>query len=110
MKAKSRTKTEVRTVPAGAFKATCLALLDEVERGEVRLVVTKRGKAVAEVRAPQAEPKPFRSVVGRSPGIKAPSLEEWAKMKAELIQDMDKSTARLAEMLQDDKVGKRKRA
>ena len=36
-----------RTVPAGAFKQGCLALLDEVASGGVELVVTKRGKPVA---------------------------------------------------------------
>lgn len=41
--------TNSRTVPAGVFKARCLALLDEVARLGGILVVTKRGKPVARV-------------------------------------------------------------
>ncbi len=36
-----------RTVMASAFKARCLALLDQVELDRVPLVITKRGKPVA---------------------------------------------------------------
>jgi prevent-host-death family protein len=38
-----------RLVMASEFKQRCLALLDEVERTGVPLVVTKRGRAVARV-------------------------------------------------------------
>jgi prevent-host-death family protein len=38
-----------RHVPAGQFKAQCLALLDEVAATGRSLVVTKRGRPVAEV-------------------------------------------------------------
>ncbi|MEX1104116.1 MAG: type II toxin-antitoxin system Phd/YefM family antitoxin, partial [Dehalococcoidia bacterium] len=38
-----------RTMPAGEFKAKCLALLDEVAETGEELVVTKRGKPVARV-------------------------------------------------------------
>ena len=38
-----------RTIPAGEFKAKCLALLDEVAASGEELVVTKRGKPVARV-------------------------------------------------------------
>jgi prevent-host-death family protein len=38
-----------RHVPAGLFKAKCLALLDEVAATGRPLVVTKRGRPVAEV-------------------------------------------------------------
>jgi prevent-host-death family protein len=39
----------VKTVPAGAFKQGCLALLDEVSEQGIELVVTKRGRPVARV-------------------------------------------------------------
>lgn len=39
----------MRTVAAGEFKQRCLALLDEVGASGEPIVVTKRGKAVAEV-------------------------------------------------------------
>ena len=38
---------ESRTVRASTFKAQCLALLDQVERTHVEIVVTKRGRPVA---------------------------------------------------------------
>ena len=38
-----------RTVSAADFKARCLALLDQVASSRETLVVTKRGKAVAQV-------------------------------------------------------------
>ena len=31
------------------FKAHCLAILDEVARGKKRVIITKRGKPIAEV-------------------------------------------------------------
>jgi prevent-host-death family protein len=34
-------------IAAGAFKAQCLALLDEVDRERKEIVVTKRGRPVA---------------------------------------------------------------
>lgn len=37
------------TVPAGEFKARCLKLLDEVAAKRQTLVVTKRGRPVAQV-------------------------------------------------------------
>ncbi len=38
-----------RQIAAGKFKATCLAVLDEVQRGRQEVVITKRGKAVARI-------------------------------------------------------------
>jgi prevent-host-death family protein len=38
-----------RTVKAAEFKQTCLALMDEVERGGEPIVITKRGKPVAKL-------------------------------------------------------------
>jgi len=38
-----------RIIKASEFKAKCLALLDEVERTGDRLIITKKGKPVAEV-------------------------------------------------------------
>ena len=37
----------MRTIPAGKFKAECLALLDEVAASGEEIIVTKRGKPVA---------------------------------------------------------------
>jgi prevent-host-death family protein len=38
-----------RTVAASAFKAQCLALLDQVAESKVSLIITKRGRVVARV-------------------------------------------------------------
>ena len=43
----------MRTIPAGEFKAKCLALMDEVEATGEAIVVTKRGKPVARLCAMQ---------------------------------------------------------
>jgi prevent-host-death family protein len=39
----------MRTIPAGEFKQTCLRLLDEVGESGEPIVVTKRGRAVAQL-------------------------------------------------------------
>ena len=47
----------MRTVPAGVFKAKCLALLEEVNATGEPVLVTKRGKPVACVVVPAPEKK-----------------------------------------------------
>lgn len=42
-------KPEEKTIPAGKFKAECLAILDEVQESGESVVVTKSGKPVARV-------------------------------------------------------------
>jgi prevent-host-death family protein len=39
----------MRTMPAGKFKATCLALLDDVQTRREPVLVTKNGKPVAKL-------------------------------------------------------------
>jgi prevent-host-death family protein len=39
----------MRSVPAGEFKAKCLAIMDEVQAGGEAIVITKRGKPVVRV-------------------------------------------------------------
>jgi prevent-host-death family protein len=39
----------MRTLPAGEFKQTCLRLLDEVGESGEPIVITKRGKPVAQL-------------------------------------------------------------
>jgi prevent-host-death family protein len=46
-----------RTIKASEFKAKCLAVLDEVERTRQTVVITKRGKPVAEL-VPHSAEKP----------------------------------------------------
>ncbi len=41
--------TPIKKIAAGKFKATCLALLDEVQTGGHEVIVTKYGKPVAKL-------------------------------------------------------------
>lgn len=40
---------EMKTIAAGEFKQTCLRLLDEVGESREPILITKRGKAVAQL-------------------------------------------------------------
>jgi prevent-host-death family protein len=50
----------MRSIPAGRFKAQCLALLDDVAATGETIVVTKRGKPIAQV----APLEPPASLIG----------------------------------------------
>lgn len=72
------------TIPAGEFKAKCLKLLDQVAERHETLIITKRGKPVAEVN-PVSVPGDF---VGSMRGtgeilgdIISPIDVEWEAMK-----------------------------
>lgn len=72
----------VRTIPAGQFKARCLALLDEVSSTGDQLVITKRGKPVARV-LPVADIEPvdlFGSVVWEG-DILSPIDDDWDALR-----------------------------
>jgi len=43
------TAMKTKTIPAGAFKARCLAIMDEVQAKRQAVVITKRGKPVAKL-------------------------------------------------------------
>ena len=45
----SQGEAGVRTITASEFKAKCLKIMDEVAETGERVVITKRGKPVAEV-------------------------------------------------------------
>jgi prevent-host-death family protein len=40
---------KTKTIPAGKFKARCLAIMDEVQAKRQAVVITKRGKPVAKL-------------------------------------------------------------
>jgi len=65
-----------RIVPAGEFKARCLALLDLVSETGEELVVTKRGKPVARV-VPAEEPPSLSGSVVWEGDLIAPIDEDW---------------------------------
>jgi prevent-host-death family protein len=71
------TMSTKRVVPAGRFKAQCLALLDRVEQTGEPLVVTRRGRPVAEVAPIRARKRTLKgSVVVRGDVVGA-LLEAW---------------------------------
>ena len=47
----------MRTIPAGEFKAKCLAIMDEVQAGGEPVIITKRGKPVVRITALEAKMK-----------------------------------------------------
>ena len=68
--------TKPRSIPAGQFKARCLALLDEVAERGAELVVTKRGKPVARV-VPVEAPADLAGSILREGDLVAPTGEAW---------------------------------
>jgi prevent-host-death family protein len=67
-----------KIVPAGQFKAECLALLDEVAATGQPVVVTKHGKPVAQVVPVKAAVvKPLKGSVLYQKDLVAPILDEW---------------------------------
>ena len=77
---------KTRTMPAGKFKAHCLAVMDEVQRKGQSVVITKRGKPVAKL-VPMEGPRDdiFGFMKGKikikgdvvKPAL---SLREWGKL------------------------------
>jgi prevent-host-death family protein len=65
-------------VAAGRFKAECLALLDRVEHTREPIVVTKRGRPVAELVPVRTRRRPsLRGSVTIHGDIVAPMLGPW---------------------------------
>jgi prevent-host-death family protein len=71
--------TGSRTVSASEFKATCLALMDEVEREGTEITITKHRKPVARI-VPASKPFPF---IGRTSGFMSVASD------ADLIAPLD---------------------
>jgi prevent-host-death family protein len=63
-------------IPAGEFKAKCLALLDEVAATGETLVVTKRGKPVASI-LPFEPPRSLRGSILHEEDLISPIGEDW---------------------------------
>lgn len=77
----------VKTIPAGVFKANCLAIMDEVQSKREPVLITKRGKPVAKL-VPIETNKPdiFNFLRGKGlvvGDVVAPviPLEEWNRIK-----------------------------
>lgn len=72
------TMSKKRLMPAGKFKAECLAVLDRVAETGERVVVTKRGRPVAEVvPVKNSRSRPLTGSVTISGDIVAPVLGDW---------------------------------
>jgi prevent-host-death family protein len=71
-------KSRDRAIPAGEFKATCLALLDEVSTRRRSFVVTKRGRPVARVvPMPSDQQGTLRGSLVHEEDLLAPIGVEW---------------------------------
>ena len=72
----------MKTIPAGKFKAQCLALIDDVYEHGGEVLITKRGKPKAKL-VPIAEAKPgsiFGFLKGKAKivgDIVSPIVEPW---------------------------------
>jgi prevent-host-death family protein len=86
-------RVAMRTIPAGEFKAKCLAIMDEIQAGGESVVITKRGKPVVRVTALEASSvAERRPVFGAMRGLATIvgeivesefSDEEWERMENE---------------------------
>lgn len=75
-----------KTVKASEFKATCLALMDEVARTGQSVVITKRGEPVAELVPHKAARRPelfgvWKGKVEIVGDIISPIDVEWEALK-----------------------------
>jgi len=77
----------MKTIPAGAFKTNCLAIMDEVKAKRETVVITKHGEPVAKlvpVNSDKDEIFGFFSGKGSITGdVVAPALsaEEWGNLR-----------------------------
>jgi prevent-host-death family protein len=70
-------RTQERRIPAGRFKATCLALLDEVAVTRRGFIVTKRGRPVARVTPVDDRAPDLAGSIVFEHDIVAPLDEAW---------------------------------
>ena len=78
----------MKTIAAGTFKATCLAVMDEVQSKREPVLITKNGKPVAQLVPVQAEQKDpifgfYKGKLKITGDIIAPvvPLENWSSLK-----------------------------
>lgn len=70
----------MESLTVSKFKATCLAVLDRVAKTKKRLIITKRGKPIAELIPYEAEmePAPLKDTVAFMGDIISPvATEDW---------------------------------
>lgn len=74
----------METMSASKFKATCLAVLEEVARQKTRIIITKRGKPIAEVipYEPEAEQMPLKDTITFMGDLISPVAgDDWEALK-----------------------------
>jgi prevent-host-death family protein len=74
----------MESLSVSEFKATCLAVLEDINRQKKRIVITKRGKPIAEVIPFETEQKdiPLRDTVTYMGDIVSPVAEDdWEALK-----------------------------
>jgi len=77
---------KIKTIPAGAFKARCLAIMDEVAARREAVIITKRGKPVAKLVPVEKEKDDiygfFKGKIKITGDIVSPVLtpEEWGDL------------------------------
>ena len=72
------------TLTVSKFKATCLAVVDEVATAKKRVIITKRGKPIAELIPYEAEtePAPLKDTVAFMGDIISPvAAEDWEVLR-----------------------------
>jgi len=77
----------MRTIAAGRFKATCLAVMDEVNSKREPVLITKNGKPIAQLIPPGQEADPL--AIFRFPGVEmqgdivspVTELEDWDALR-----------------------------
>lgn len=95
-------RSESLTIAAGEFKAKCLKLMDDANELHQPITITKRGKVVGQFVPKSSQPKPLRSIFGRSPGVNLLGKADWRKLKDDWADEWDKSTERLVRQSKGD--------
>jgi prevent-host-death family protein len=76
----------MKTIPAGQFKARCLAIMDEVQARRQAVIITKRGKPVAKLVPIEKEKDDifgfFKGKIKVMGDIVSPAMtpEEWGNL------------------------------
>ena len=74
--------TKPVTIPAGRFKAQCLALLDRVARTHEELIVTKHGRPVARLVALASRPaRNLRGSIRSDEDLLNPLAMQWDALR-----------------------------
>ena len=74
----------METMSASKFKSTCLAVLEEVARQKTRIIITKRGRPIAEVipYEPEAEQMPLKDTITFMGDLISPVAgDDWEALK-----------------------------